>query len=226
MLDTLWSYLFPPVCPHCGTPVAAEGVWCESCYQELLHIHSIDMPWGSPVDRVWVLAHYDGGIKSILHDIKFNHQKKQSKWAASFLQSFSLQLAACSIEPDIVVPVPSSDKKIEERGYNQVDILFKEWVRELWIRKGRHYWQWCDCLTKIDTGKSMWELTKNERSTNVLHTFRLLKDYSDCSKMQEKNILIVDDIYTTGATIEAVATILKEGGAHNIQALTLASGSF
>ncbi|MDU1672510.1 MAG: phosphoribosyltransferase family protein [Veillonella sp.] len=71
----------------------------------------------------------------------------------------------------------------------------------------------------------MWGLTNKERHQNIDDAFVIRADYKDID-LTNKNILIVDDIYTTGATIEAVAKVLQKHNALRVDALTLASGSF
>ena len=81
---SLWDFLFPPVCPHCGTSVATQGDWCETCFKDLLHIRHVPQKFLHYVDDVCVLADYRGGLKSMIYDVKFNEKKEQSKGAAPF----------------------------------------------------------------------------------------------------------------------------------------------
>ena len=71
----------------------------------------------------------------------------------------------------------------------------------------------------------MWRLTNKERHQNIDDAFVICADYKDID-LTNKNILIVDDIYTTGATIEAIAKVLQKHNTLRVDALTLASGSF
>lgn len=82
---SLWDFLFPPVCPHCGASVATQGDWCKSCFTDLLHIRHVPNKFLHYVEDVCVLAEYRGGLKSIIYDVKFNEKKEQFKGAAPFL---------------------------------------------------------------------------------------------------------------------------------------------
>ena len=84
---------------------------------------------------------------------------------------------------------------------------------------------WLDCLYKFDTSNDMWALTNKERHQNIEEAFVIGANYKDI-ELKDKTILIVDDIYTTGATIEAVAKVIRAYKPCKIDALTLASGSF
>ena len=230
---SLWDFLFPPVCPHCGAPVATQGDWCKACFTDLLHIRHVPHKFLHYVDDVCVLAEYRGGLKSMIYDVKFNEKKEQSKGAAPFLASYNFYMNYD--EPNIIkgnyktiydyiVPVPSSEMKKKKRGYNQVDLFFKKWAYSL-EKIDKPYFVWLDCIYKFDTSNDMWSLTHKERHQNIENAFVIKAEYKDI-EFSTKRILIVDDIYTTGATIEAVAKILRSYNPSRLDALTLASGSF
>ena len=230
---SLWDFLFPPVCPHCGSPVATQGDWCETCFTDLLHIRHVPHKFLHHVDDVCVLAEYRGGLKSMIYDVKFNEKKEQSKGAAPFLASYNFYMKydTRSITGDnykhvydYIVPVPSSEKKKAKRGYNQVDLFFANWAHTL-HQINKTYFIWLDCIYKFDTSNDMWALTNKERHQNIDDAFVIRAEYNNI-ELINKSILIVDDIYTTGATIEAVAKVLRVYKPLKIDALTLASGSF
>ena len=230
---SLWDFLFPPVCPHCGTSVATQGDWCETCFKDLLHIRHVPQKFLHYVDDVCVLADYRGGLKSMIYDVKFNEKKEQSKGAAPFLASYNFYMkydgfnianGNCKTIYDYIVPVPSSETKKKKRGYNQVDLFFKKWAYALG-KIDRPYFEWFDCIYKFDTSNDMWSLTHKERHQNIDNAFVIKAEYKDID-VSQKRILIVDDIYTTGATIESVAKVLRSYNPSRLDGLTLASGSF
>ena len=230
---SLWDFLFPPVCPHCGTSVATQGDWCETCFKDLLHIRHVPQKFLHYVDDVCVLADYRGGLKSMIYDVKFNEKKEQSKGAAPFLASYNFYMkydgfnianGNCKTIYDYIVPVPSSETKKKKRGYNQVDLFFKKWAYALG-KIDRPYFEWFDCIYKFDTSNDMWSLTHKERYQNIDNAFVIKAEYKDID-VSQKRILIVDDIYTTGATIESVAKVLRSYNPSRLDGLTLASGSF
>ena len=230
---SLWDFLFPPVCPHCGASVATQGDWCETCFNDLLHIRHVPHKFLHYVDDVCVLADYCGGLKSMIYDVKFNEKKEQSKGAAPFLASYNFYMkydefnilnGNCKTVYDYIVPVPSSETKKKKRGYNQVDLFFKNWAYSL-ENIDKRYFVWLDCIYKFETSSDMWSLTHKERHQNIDNAFVINAEYKD-TDFSTKRILIVDDIYTTGATIEAVAKVLRLYNPSRLDALTLASGSF
>ncbi|MEZ7577932.1 ComF family protein [Veillonella sp. 27098_8_77] len=239
----LFDFLFPPVCPHCGTHVQQQGDWCDACIEEVLHVRQVPPKLLSSLDSAWILADYRGGIKSMIYDVKFNEKKEQSKGAAPFLASYNLRMH--EYKPHYVIPIPSSAEKKKVRGYNQVDLFFYHWVvsfskydyddctiedkaeKDLndCLDKKSGYYKWFDCLYKMDTHKEMWALSNTERHSTIDTAFMWNESY-DSTLIRDKRILLVDDIYTTGATLESVARILRKYNPKYIEALTLASGSF
>lgn len=230
---SFWDFLFPPVCPQCGASVATQGDWCKTCFTDLLHIRHVPNKFLHYVDDVCVLAEYRGGLKSMIYDVKFNEKKEQSKGAAPFLASYNFYMKYnefnivndnCKTVYDYIVPVPSSEIKKKKRGYNQVDLFFKKWA---YLLGGidKRYFKWLDCIYKFDTSNDMWALTNKERHQNIDDAFVIKAEFKDIV-VSQKRILIVDDIYTTGATIEAVAKVLKSYNPSRVDGLTLASGSF
>lgn len=239
----LFDFLFPPVCPHCGTHVQQQGDWCDACIEEVLHVRQVPSKLLSSLNSAWILADYRGGIKSMIYDVKFNEKKEQSKGAAPFLASYNLRMH--DYRPHYVIPIPSSAEKKKVRGYNQVDLFFYDWVFSFSnsnridgrisddsVNGGIEYntekevcYKWFDCLYKMDTHKEMWSLSSSERHSTIDKAF-MWKETCDSSLLYDKRILLVDDIFTTGATLESAARILRAYHPQYIEALTLASGSF
>ena len=147
--------------------------------------------------------------------------------------------------PHYVIPIPSSAEKKKVRGYNQVDLFFYNWVLSFsnsnridgrssddsvngvmeYNTEKEVCYKWFDCLYKMDTHKEMWSLSGSERHRTIDKAF-MWKETCDSSLLYDKRILLVDDIFTTGATLESAARILRSYHPQYIEALTLASGSF
>mgnify|MGYP000936918950 CR=1 FL=1 len=215
----LWDLLCPPTCIHCGKDVYTQGEWCDTCLKVVMHERCIMGPKYSSLECIYILADYVGGIKTMLHDIKFNGKKERALGAAPFLQRFTVTCLDMNYMPTIVVPIPISDSKRKQRGYNQVDMLFKNWVNQ-------QNWKWVDLLVKLDGSKPMWTLTKEERRKNMKGHFLVRSDMVSAYADKNISILLVDDIYTTGATLlEAADTIHAVLPRAKIKALTLASGA-
>jgi len=121
---------------------------------------------------------------------------------------------------DLIVPVPLHAKKLRIRGFNPSFLLVKDWVRILELLSGRLP----DIQVDINVlAREKWTepqtgLGRKERLANIKNAFNI----SDGSKITGKKILLVDDVYTTGATVNECAKVLLKGGAGHVDVLTLA----
>ena len=115
----------------------------------------------------------------------------------------------------IVIPVPLASRKMKERGYNQVDKMFQKWLESA----GKEYFP--QGLVRLRRGETQSLLTRVERYKNIKGAFHINKGMD----VKGRKILLVDDVYTTGATMEAAAHELKLGGAEKVVGMTIASGA-
>ncbi len=120
----------------------------------------------------------------------------------------------CGCRADCLIPVPLSEKKQKDRGYNQASLIAKSIsgytgipVEEGMIIRSRHT-------------PPMKELSRTERMKNLKGAFKIVSHDVKC-----RNVIIVDDIYTTGSTMDAVAAELKEAGAEKVFFVALAAGA-
>lgn len=212
----LLDFFYPPTCPHCGGPVKGQGLWCPACLDQVLRIRSLPVDQLHYLDRMYVLGDYQGGVKTLLHDIKFNGKEGRAAWGQAFLTALDDQHLLKHI--DGVVPIPINEEKKRIRGYNQVDLLFKDWVNH---KESHRFWQWLDILEKGSSPGDMWHMSRLERKAHTSHLFSIKAGQEKL--VAGKHLLLVDDIYTTGATLEAAASLLKEASATCVEGLALAS---
>ena len=113
---------------------------------------------------------------------------------------------------DIIVPVPIHKKRKNERGYNQSELIAKE------IAKNIKEIKYQNPLKKIKNNERQSELKKYQRKQNVKNVYEIQKKQI----IQDKRIILFDDIYTTGSTVNECAKILKQNNVREILVLTLA----
>jgi ComF family protein len=116
---------------------------------------------------------------------------------------------------DIIVPVPISKGNLKQRGFNQSELLAKQISKVVKRRMYPHL------LRRIKETPSQRELTREERVENLLCAFEV----TDPALVKGKNVLLVDDVYTTGSTIRECTRILLEAGAESVGVITWATGS-
>jgi ComF family protein len=214
VLDTI----FPPHCAGCST---LGERWCTDCASGIRKINTNTCPYCKrPAEN----KHQCDGIKSLdflrafaLYAPPFSTAVQQLKYKrnigmAEILAFYLLELYnTFKIEVDMVIPIPLSEKRHKSRGYNQVSLLARPF--SLAIRRPIYN----QALTRIRDTRSQVGLNRQERSSNVTGAFT-----ANPTIVAGKTILLIDDVLTTGATMEASAYALKIAGAKGIMGLTLA----
>ena len=193
-------YLKPPICRICGKPKDKyfSGELCEDCSKG-----------GVPFVMARSIALYDGVLKDAIHKFKFGEKKTLSRSLGELLVSYLMHGDIPMQKIDLIIPLPLSKERERQRGYNQ--------SRELAEEISRHYTIDIDAssLRKIKDVAPQFELSRKERLLNIKGAF--------CSSpLPEKNVLLIDDIYTTGATVREASMALKAAGTRSVYVLTLA----
>ncbi len=193
-------YLKPPICGLCGKPRDKyfAGDLCEDCGRG-----------GVPFTLARSVALYDGVLKEAIHKFKFDGKRTLSSFLGKLLVSYLRYGDIPAKEIDLMIPIPLSAKREKQRGYNQSKMLAEEISRQCSIYLDSR------SLKKIKDVTPQFELSRKERLQNVRGAFQ-------ASALTGKNVLLIDDIYTTGATVREASKALKAAGAKNIYALTLA----
>ena len=190
------QFIEPPFCEHCGMHVSKPGS-CARC---------IELPYHLKAVRSLVV--FEGPIRKAIHRIKYHQNQKLASIFAEMLANFFQYQLNWSI--DMVIPVPLSGLRKKLRGYNQAALLAKPLARKLEL----HYSN--QTLKRVRETRSQVGLSLVERRINVADVFRA------SPLVLNKNILIIDDVATSGSTLESCAKALREAGAKNIFGLTLA----
>lgn len=189
--------LRPPVCQRCGRPVSVAGL-CSFCR----HTPSV-------LDGIRAAAIFAEPLRSAIHHFKYENRQALAEPLTSLLQDCWQRQP---FPADVLVPVPLHERRLRERGYNQAALLARELGRllslpvvEEAVRRERE--------TRPQVG-----LTAPERRENVADAFH-------CSNgaMRGRRVLLIDDVCTTGATLEAcTAALRQEGEAAAVWALAVA----
>lgn len=216
-LEAALQLAFPPRCPDCGRALDQVGAWCPDCLQAVWQPRRLDVLGRGlrHVDACQVLTGYDGVVRTLLHGLKFQGRRGNAA-PLSYLLSLAdaAELGGFQIAGALAVPVPLSVERRAERGFNQVELIFADWCRQ----------QGCvwrpDALTRQRPTLPQWELDRSERRRNIKGAFVATRPEG----IKQQAVLLVDDIVTTGCTLEACAAALKSAGAKSVQALALANG--
>lgn len=197
MCQTLFEPLSGPICNTCGVPTQNPVDRCVSCYGKTFYFTN---------NRGTFL--YDELLRDLLLELKFK-QDKQIAHSLGKLWAMHAQ-AFDSDSNTFLVPLPLHPKKQRERGFNQAEILTLHLSSRLNIPTEYAL------IRTVDTPPQS-GLHPRQRVENVTGAFEIAKEVSAAGK----NYIIVDDIYTTGASLNECARVLKDAGAANVTCMTL-----
>ena len=155
---------------------------------------------------------YTGILRDKIIEYKFNNKSYLYK---TFEKIILNNKKVCDFIKccDIIIPVPINNKRYKERGYNQSLLIAKEipkFIENIYLRT--------DIIIKSKETKTQSSLNKDERKKNVKGAFEINKNIN----LANKKILIFDDIYTTGSTVNECAKVLKKFGVKEVNVLTIA----
>ena len=208
--------LFDRTCILCGRVLPAEkrsAALCPDCAREVRTEYRYHGEFSVPgADGAAAALCYRGRVKEALHRFKFGGRPQYAAWfAAEMAAVLAAQLDRW--QPTCITYLPLGFLRARERGYNQTALL----ARELSARIGVPLAE--EALVKIRDTPRQADLSAAERRENLVGSFRVHQR----KEVENKTILLVDDVLTTGATAEAIARALKGAGAKRVILLTVAS---
>ena len=228
---TLTDLLYPRRCPICDRAVAPFGsLICEACKKEPIYIREpYCMKCGKELEGEEAeycgdcMRHrhvFDSGravfaYKSMSDSIYRFKYKDRQEYAAYYAECMAVRLGEWIIrcKPDALIPVPIHASKRRIRGYNQAELLAKELGRILHIPVESNL------IKRMRKTSPMKDLSVSERQNNLKRAFKIC-----LNDVKLNTIIIIDDIYTTGSTIDAMSYELRRAGVERIYYVTLAIG--
>lgn len=215
LFNKLLEYIFLPSCGICQK--LGEGYLCKRCGEELekyklnlIEETTLKNFKNMKIQKFYILKYKDIIRKEILQ-YKFNGKAYLYKM---FCEIIVNNKKTCEFlkNYDIIIPVPVHKSRKKCRGYNQSELIAKELAKMLGLKT------YSNVLIKIKNNHVQSKLNKNERMKNVKNVYKTINK----EKINNKNIIIFDDIYTTGATINECIKELKNANANKIGVLILA----
>ncbi|MBF8266992.1 MAG: comFC [Dehalococcoidia bacterium] len=192
------SHLPPPYCLRCAQPIS-YGDTCQRCMASPLAIDGIRAPFLM-----------EGAIREAVHRLKYYNLRTLAPLLGALLAD---SLISQAVPVTALVPVPLHRRRERQRGYNQACLLAREAGKSLGLPVIPH------ALSRIkDTSPQVKSPGAEERRANVRDAFRCLHP----SLVEGMAVAVVDDVCTTGATLESCAMALKEAGAASVWGVTLA----
>jgi len=155
---------------------------------------------------------YEEKVKDIILLFKYHHYKVLGEKLARFAYQVLKEEEGLWQKIDAVIPVPLHPKKRRQRGFNQALVIAEELEKIRGIKVGR------GILLKIKNVPAQTFLEAEDREKNVIGAFRVAQE----DQIKGKRLLLIDDVYTTGATIRECSRVLIKAGAKEVKAITLA----
>ena len=214
IIEYLLELIYPNICGICEQ--IDKNSLCENCKLELEkdiigRIDNYDKNASKFFNKHGYIFKYSGQIRKLLIDYKFNNKAYMYKTFSQIIVNNS-NIINFIKDYEIIIPIPIHRKRFNNRGYNQSELLAKEICKYLKNTNFRN-----DILVKIKNNTAQSTLNKAERVLNVKDAYKIKNN----NFTKEKRILLIDDIYTTGNTVNECSRVLKEYGAKEIGVLTI-----
>jgi len=210
-VDRTLDLIFPPHCVHCKR---SGAVWCLDCQKLVspapLVIESHDDP-NSPLAGRRAYALFTGSVRSAIHALKYEHKQRLAEPLGKHLAE---TLISSGWRPDLCTAVPLHPERLAERGYNQSALLATHMAGLCHIRFEP------EAIQRLRSTRPQVGLNYVDRQQNMADAFQGSSRF-----VQGQAVVIVDDVYTTGATLRACAAALRTAGASTVWALTVASAA-
>ena len=191
------SRIMPPVCPRCGRP-QPSGILCPQCVGLHAALDGIRSPF-----------QFEGVVRDAVHQLKYRNIRAISVPLAGYLCDY---LTGNPVPGDVLVPAPLHQKRLKERGYNQANLIAYKLGSLLNLPVVD------DCLVRQKyVSPQAGTASVTERRANMVDAFACHNN-----KLEGKAVIVIDDVATSGATLEACAAALKAGGADSVWGVTLA----
>lgn len=231
IIHKIKQFLWPEICPFCGK-VYRTGI-CPGC-QKLLENLRIQEPrclkCGKPIryhekeychdcqntkhyfeegKSLWI---HKAPVNQSIYQFKYHNQREFSRYYAEEMAKEYAEIVR-RWSPDLMIPIPLHVRRRKRRGYNQAELLAKELGKYLKIPVD------CKSVTRVRYTNPQKKMDHNKRKSNLKHAFRVQPLLPTIKK-----VVLIDDIYTTGNTIDAVASELKKKGVEKVYFLTISIG--
>lgn len=232
VLQSLTDLMLPPQCLACDCRVAGDGVLCPTCWASFRLIERpycerlgapfpYDMGDGAesaeaiadppPFRRCRAVAAFDDVARNLVHGLKYRDRLELANWMGAWMARAGSDLFG---DVDLIAPVPMHRWRLWSRRFNQSAILAA--AVAACISKPLS----TGALRRIKRTRQQVGLTASERDRNVRGAFKVLEDQR--LAIAGRSILLVDDVYTTGATVKAATRTLLRAGAASVDVLVFA----
>lgn len=195
-------YIKEPKCKKCGKSIEGEEV--EYCYDCSRHQHEYE--------QGVAVFEYDDQIKASIYRFKYKNKREYADfYVQEIIRCYGDKIK--NWNPDVLIPIPLHKSKYKKRGFNQAEIVAKKIGKKLQIPVANKV------LIRQKKTMPQKELSTKERQNNVKRAFKIVDN-----KVKLQVVVLIDDIYTTGSTIDAATRVLKESGVYKVYCISISIG--
>jgi ComF family protein len=232
--SALLSLFYPPHCAQCGTDTTAGSHLCDECAKTAKEISApfcqkCSQPFDGAIEGAFTCSncgdrrfHFDcavtryrsqGVVREFIHRFKYNGhfylRHHLAAWLGAAFEDDRIQ----GQRADFLVPVPLHSVRKREREFNQAEVLAR-------LAGKREKIPVLGCLRRIRPTSTQTRLDRHERMENLRGAFEVRQT----SAVQSRHLILVDDVLTTGSTVEECACVLRHAGAASVRVVTVARG--
>jgi ComF family protein len=232
--EAFLNALYPPHCAKCLAETPSGVHLCVKCAAEAPRIlapfcHRCSQPFDGAIDGTFTCAqcgdrklHFEcavapyrsrGVVREFIHRFKYDRHFYLRRPLADWLAEALVDDRITSQPFDALVPVPLHSARYRERDFNQAEVLAKLLAK----RAGKPVWR---ALKRIRYTTTQTRLDRQERMENLRNAFRV----RHASLVHSRHLILVDDVFTTGSTVEECARVLRLAGAASVRVVTVARG--
>lgn len=207
-MNNLLNYIFPPKCIFCNN---VGSTFCRSCLEECKLLKSVTSKIENHEGSAKLISIYEyaGLVRECIKTSKYGSRQFSALKILATTATLYLKNLGLKVNTYTVVPIPASKQKLSSRGFNQAELIAQTFSKIFKLPMNK------SILSRVVDTQHQYGLKKRERTENLKDAFKVTADVTG------KNILLVDDICTSGATFLEASSVLKKAGAKNIVCLAL-----
>lgn len=203
ILESLLDLIYRKKCYFCGNSKYSLKM-CPKCYSKLEFAEAKVNRIIEGVD-IYCAGVYTKELQKLIRGVKYHKQKELAHFQAKFMHEYFLSLESLQGKDFELIPVPLHKNRIKKRKYNHMELVCTDFSRFSGFSCN------FDLIKRVKDTKPQYKLSRKERLKNLSEAFIV-----DTEKLSGKNLLIMDDICTTGSTFEEMIKVLKISGANYI----------
>ena len=209
-IEKLLNLIYIQPCYFCGS-TKQDKIICDNCRKK---IHFLPACVFKTINHcnIYTAVLYDDIIKQLIKSLKYRNKKKLAKVHAEIMYEYWKKLNLN--ENYLILPVPIHKIRIKERHYNHMDLVANEFSKLTGYKNNKNF------LIRVKNTQKQYNLHKEERIKNIKNAFEIKTKNNPPINTP---LLIIDDITSTGATLQEIINLLTEKGYNNITAFTLAT---